>query len=56
MTVLSRGEVIVDNGKVTAARGRGRVLAREPSDALTPLGRQVPEIAQLAAWDTPLEP
>ncbi len=56
VTVLSRGEVIVDDGKVTAARGRGQFLAREPSDALKPLGRQMPEIAQLAAWNTPLQP
>lgn len=52
--VLSRGEVIVDDGRLDAARGRGRYLARELSEALAPLGRQVPEIAQLAAWNTPL--
>ena len=56
VTVLSRGEVIVDGGKVSARPGRGRFLAREPSEALRPLGRQVPEIAQLAAWNTPLKP
>jgi dihydropyrimidinase len=55
VTVLSRGEVIVDNGRLAAARGRGRFLAREPSDALRPLGREVPEISQLKAWNTPLE-
>jgi len=54
-TVLSRGEVVADAGKVNAERGRGRFLAREPSDALRPLGREVPEIAQLKAWKTPLE-
>ena len=26
-----------------------------PSDALQPLGRQVPEMAQLTAWNTPLQ-
>ena len=56
VTVLSRGEVIVENGAVCAARGRGRFLPRESSDALRPLGRAVPEIAQLNAWKTPLEP
>jgi dihydropyrimidinase len=55
MTVLSRGEVIIKDGKLNAERGRGRFLAREPSDALTPLGREVPEISQLKAWNTPLQ-
>jgi dihydropyrimidinase len=55
LTVLSRGEVIVEDGKLSAERGRGRFLAREPSDALTPLGREVPEISQLKAWNTPLQ-
>jgi dihydropyrimidinase len=54
VTVLSRGEVIVDNGALRAERGRGRFLAREPSDALKPIGRDVPEIAQLKSWNTPL--
>jgi dihydropyrimidinase len=53
--VLSRGEVIVEDGKLSAPRGRGRFLAREPSEALRPLGRDVPELAQLKAWQTPLE-
>jgi len=55
VTVLSRGEVIVDDGKLSAARGRGRFLPRDPSEALRPLGREVPEISQLRAWNTPLE-
>jgi dihydropyrimidinase len=55
VTVLSRGEIIIENGKFAAARGRGRFLAREPSEALKPLGREVPEISQLKAWNTPLE-
>ena len=53
--VVSRGEVIVQEGKLAAERGRGRFLAREPSAALRPVGREVPEIAQLKAWNTPLE-
>jgi len=56
VTVLSRGEVIVEDGKLHATRGRGRFLARQTSDALQPLGRDVPEIAQLKAWNTPLQP
>jgi dihydropyrimidinase len=55
LVVLSRGEVIVQEGKLAAERGRGRFLAREASEALRPLGRDVPEMAQLKAWDTPLE-
>ena len=54
--MLSRGEVIVEDGKLAAARGRGQFLAREPSEALRPLGRDVPEMAQLKAWETPLQP
>jgi dihydropyrimidinase len=54
-TVLSRGEPIVDNGTLSAPRGRGRFLPREPSDAAQPAGRAVPELAQLAAWKTPLQ-
>ena len=55
VTVLSRGEVIVEDGKVTAARGRGRYLERAASDALRPVGRDIPEISQLKAWHTPLD-
>jgi len=53
VTVLSRGEVIVEDGSLRAERGRGKFLAREPSDALRPLGRDVPEMAQLKSWSTP---
>lgn len=56
VTVLSRGEVVVDDGKLSAERGRGRFLPRQPNDALAPLGRQIPEMAQLTAWNTPLQP
>jgi dihydropyrimidinase len=55
VTVLSRGDLIVDAGKLSAERGRGTFIAREPSEALQPLGREVPEISQLKAWNTPLE-
>ena len=53
-TVISRGEVIVENGKLAAERGRGRFIVRAPSDGTTPAGRKVPEMAQLDAWGTPL--
>ncbi|MEL7158761.1 MAG: amidohydrolase family protein [Actinomycetota bacterium] len=52
-TVIARGEVIVDRGELRAERGRGRFLARQGGDAAAPLGRDVPEIAQMAAWGTP---
>ena len=52
--VLSRGAVIVADGKLDAARGRGRFIARDLSPAATPLGRKVAEMAQLDAWGTPL--
>lgn len=55
VTVLSRGEIIVHEGKLNAERGRGRFLVRAPSDALRAAGRQVPEMAQLAEWNTPLQ-
>ncbi len=53
-TVLSRGEVIVDNGSLNAARGRGQYLPRGPLTAAKPAQKQVPEMAQLDAWGTPL--
>jgi dihydropyrimidinase len=54
-TVISRGEVIVEHGALTAEPGRGRFVARGPSGATQPLGRTVPELAQLDAWGTPLK-
>lgn len=53
-TVVSRGEIIVDGGRLRAERGRGRFLHRGPLASAAPLGRDVPEIAQMAAWGTPL--
>ncbi|HUP95168.1 MAG TPA: dihydropyrimidinase [Burkholderiales bacterium] len=55
VVVISRGEVIVEDGKLNAERGRGQFLTRARSDELAPLGRQVPEMAQLDAWNTPLQ-
>jgi dihydropyrimidinase len=52
--VWSRGDLIVDQiaapGVITAARGRGRFLARDRSDATVPAGLRIPEMAQLAQW------
>jgi dihydropyrimidinase len=55
VTVISRGQVIIENGSLAAERGRGRFLARRPSDATMPVGRKIPEMAQLDAWGTPLK-
>ncbi len=55
VTVLSRGQVIIDDSKLMAERGRGRFIVRSPSDATVPLGRKIPEMAQLDAWGTPLK-
>jgi dihydropyrimidinase len=42
-TVLSRGRVIVENGKLTAKPGQGRFLARQAGDAAKGTGRMAPE-------------
>ena len=59
VVVLSRGDVLVDHarapGEMLGARGRGRFLPRARTNALTPAGLQIPELAQLSAWGTPLE-
>ncbi len=60
VVVLSRGEVLVDQarapGRMLGTRGRGRFLARTRSGAAVPAGAQIPEMAQLSAWGTPLAP
>ena len=43
-TVLSRGQVIVDDGKLLAKPGSGRFLAREAGDAAVGTGRVGPEL------------
>jgi dihydropyrimidinase len=54
-TVLSRGHIIVQDGKLDAERGRGRFIPRVLSNAAVPAGLKVPEMAQLDAWGTPLK-
>jgi len=44
VTVLSRGEVIIDDGKFQAERGRGQLLLRAAGDAAKPNGRFEPEL------------
>ncbi len=43
VTVLQRGAVIVENGKLNAKPGSGRFLARQAGEAAKPLGRLAPE-------------
>jgi dihydropyrimidinase len=44
VTVLSRGEVIVDDGELLAERGRGRLLTRAAGPAAEPSGVLAPEL------------
>jgi dihydropyrimidinase len=49
MTVLSRGRIVVEDGKLIAPRGSGQFLPCALSDAAKPLGVPVPELASVAA-------
>jgi dihydropyrimidinase len=44
VTVLSRGEVIVEDGTCDAERGRGRLLLRSAGEAAKPLGKLTAEL------------
>jgi dihydropyrimidinase len=44
VTVISRGEVIVDGGEFLAERGRGRLLTRAAGPAAEPTGVLAPEL------------
>jgi len=45
VTVVSRGRIIVENGKLNAERGSGAFLPCALSEAAKPLGRTQPELA-----------
>src|SRR6266568_4906935 len=49
VTVLSRGRIVVDDGKLLAERGSGSFLPCALSEAARPLGRPTPELAFAAA-------
>ncbi|HEX5454375.1 MAG TPA: dihydropyrimidinase [Stellaceae bacterium] len=49
VTVLSRGRVVVDGGKLQVERGSGNFLPCALSNAAKPLGRTQPELAFAAA-------
>src|ERR1700732_3683059 len=54
VTVLSRGRIVVDDGKLLAARGSGAFLPCTLSDAAKPRGVAVPELAYAAEHATVL--
>lgn len=54
ITVVSRGEVIVENGTFHGQRGRGKFIPRDPFRALPPASSKVPEVLQLDTWGTSL--
>jgi dihydropyrimidinase len=49
VTVLSRGRIVIEDGRLAAARGSGRFLQCALSDAAKPAGRAAPELAFAAA-------
>ena len=53
-TVLSRGRIIVEDGKFAAPRGSGVFLPCALSEAAKPLGVAVPELAYTAQQGTAL--
>jgi dihydropyrimidinase len=54
VTVISRGRIVVDEGKLQAQRGSGAFLPCALSDAAKPSGRTTPELAFAAARSGPL--
>lgn len=47
VAVVSRGRIVVENGKLSAERGSGRFLRCDSPDAARPLGRPTPELLGL---------
>jgi dihydropyrimidinase len=54
VTVLGRGRIIVEDGKLEAARGSGAFLPCALSDAARPLGNPAPELSFAAESGAPL--
>ena len=48
MTVLSRGRIVIEDGRLVAMRGSGQFLRCTLSEAAKPLGVPVPELAAVA--------
>ncbi|KNY24485.1 dihydropyrimidinase [Methylobacterium sp. ARG-1] len=55
-TVLSRGRVVIDEGRLVGVRGGGRFVARAPSGAGLAPGHRIPEYAVSAAYGRPIAP
>jgi len=54
VTVLSRGRIVVEDGKLSVPRGSGAFLPCALSDAAKPAGAPVPELAYIAQQGTAL--
>jgi dihydropyrimidinase len=54
VAVLSRGRIVVEDGKLNAERGSGAFLPCALSEAARPLGTPAPELAVAAAAGAPL--
>jgi dihydropyrimidinase len=50
VTVISRGRVVVENGKLNAEKGSGQFLRCESPDASRPLGRPAPEMTKMTGF------
>lgn len=53
VTVLSRGRIVVEEGRLLVERGSGRFLPCAQPEAARPLGRAVPELALVARLAAP---
>jgi dihydropyrimidinase len=49
-TVISRGRVVVENGKLDAAQGSGQFLRCQSPDSARPLGNPAPEMKKMAGF------
>jgi len=54
VTVMSRGRIVVEDGRLAAPRGSGQFLPCALSEAAKPLGNPVPELAFAAAHGGPI--
>jgi dihydropyrimidinase len=50
VTVVSRGRVVVENGKLNAERGSGKFLSCDSPDSARPLGNTAPELQSMSRF------
>lgn len=50
VTVISRGRVVVENGRLDAEQGSGQFLRCESPDASRPLGKPAPEMVKMTGF------